>query len=640
MSLLSSLRNWNTSVASKVMGAASSFGNSLSKAVSRANNRASASESMTFNLPEGVGLSGQNMSVAPNASTAFGKAYIDPNNQATIVNPNGKVNILSTGQQAGPNMSVDTNPVVMSAAPTIRSSTWTAPTDQYGRTSSSSAGTPYYLENGQLVTPTQGFSGLGGVSSQNFNISSNPITGNMGANGIGGGGSAFTGLLGGTGGQGTPSPSNQGDENARKKSSQLNQPGTAGQQTTNLPANLPPSFSVAPTAPAQQLNASPIDVNLDLAALTKLKAQTDKLLSNPYAMSANDSAALTEQLNSSFLAIKAKYDQSQPTPPNPVLDTQEQHDFMQQSEDPFGVKQAMDAFRASNTDLGNLQSQRIEVMKSIQALNDAYRPIIDDIKTNPNLPKALAARRLSDLQTKQKEVLQGFLDQQTILTQQISDQNETVNRAFNIATFSANQAEKAQDNMRQNLQLFVNTGAIGAFTPKEVAQYAKATGMAEGVIQSMVKSAKDPNIKSDMVGSAETGYKLVTYNTQTGAVVSTKSVVPGTGSSTGSKTTQKQQTAVNNFGGFIDEAISNGGDIQTALDWAVKNATDRGLKPDNDEYAALRDYATKKLASYKQQQQANLPQQNIAWPDINSALNGFLFGKQANNTANSTTSRL
>src|SRR3990167_2360782 len=110
--------------------------------------------------------------------------------------------------------------------------------------------------------------------------------------------------------------------------------------------------------------------------------------------------------------------------------------FITQAGDQFGIKAEMDKFRAENTNLGELQKTRVELMKNVKALNEAFDPIIKDIKNNPDLPKGLAARRLKDLATSQKETLQGFLDQLEIVGQQIDDQNEVVNRQFQVVTLA------------------------------------------------------------------------------------------------------------------------------------------------------------------------------------------------------------
>jgi hypothetical protein len=189
-----------------------------------------------------------------------------------------------------------------------------------------------------------------------------------------------------------------------------------------------------------------------------------------------------------------------------VEDTPEQTQLMEQSGDPFGVKQAIDAWKAEQTNLGQLQANRVELMKSVQAMNDAYKPIFKDIKTNPDLPKGLARRRLEDLSTTQKETMQGFLDQLTIVQQQISDQNEAVNRAFGIVNFNQdlqNQAEtrmeRQRDNARQNLNLMIQSGAIAGFTDADIASYAKGTGVSATALQKLKETALVPKLDQQTV---------------------------------------------------------------------------------------------------------------------------------------------
>lgn len=383
------------------------------------------------------------------------------------------------------------------------SSTYVQPTDSYGRTSSTTEGDPYINAAGQYVIPSRGFTGIAGQGGAGQDIV-NP-QGNTGA--IGSGSSAHTGLLGsvGTGG-GTTS---QSDEQKRKKGE--TQLGTINltKDTTNAANSI-----LAPYNQSQLQIPNVPDV-IDAGFISKTAEAINKL--SGASLSFNDRQETINLISQNLIAAKQKLDQQVAVPENPVVDTQEQLDFIQQGADPFGVKQAIDDFRATNTNLSQLQTTRVELMKNIQALNDAYKPIFKDIKDNPDLPKALARRRIEDLATTQKEVLQGFLDQMEITNQQIDDQNQVVNRQFQIVQLSQSAEEKAQTRISNQVKMMLDSGAIAGLTEYELSSLAQAANMPIAALKKAKEASLTPKV--DIVTNEDANGNLVGVDKTTGKVV-------------------------------------------------------------------------------------------------------------------------
>lgn len=447
------------------------------------NNTASAA--MSFPLLPGVSTStlkpnqtiAPNMTVAPTATDPGGPGVIK-NGQATSYN--NPALVYNQNQAAKQASAIRPSTHTGSSKPN-----WTPVTDAYGRESSKNSGVPYFDAKGKLVVPDTGFSGMSGQGGGGFSVV-NPVgkTGAQGAGGVGGGGF-------GSAGQGTAGAAyNQPSSDEEKRSSTGD--------TQNISQR---PFQTAYNAIGAQAQQTPVGSPevpevFDAAAIQSMLNNVSETINSTVnsAYSEADKQSIYTQLQQNLLAAKTKLDQATPLPPEPVVDTQEQMEFLNQNPDPFGVKQAMDQFRAEQTNLSELQTSRVEIMKSIQALNEAYAPIIKDIKQNPNMPKALARRKMEGLAVTQKETLQGFLDQLQIVGQQIDDQNQIVNRAFQIVGMSQDQDARMRDDMRQNLSLMINTGAIAGFNEADIQRYAQALGVNPAGLTKLKNEALTPKV--------------------------------------------------------------------------------------------------------------------------------------------------
>ncbi len=395
--------------------------------------------------------------------------------------------------------------------------------DQYGRVSNSNVGNAYRDTQGNMVIPKQGFSGFIGEGGGGL-MSSAPAQGTSGMPG----GSSFTGNLGAAGLYSSSplgSSFQSEEEKVRDKKFQDlfsigagSSAGKAGAQNAlgllQQMQNTPPLSVLTPNKSPAPMSTPVIQPTQNVTNLTK---QPNPVLGTPMASSINDVETTNKSIQTNYQTAMQTLDQQYPPNVPYTTDTQEQIQFMEQSGDPFGIKAALDAFKASETNLASLEGERISVMKSIKALNEAYNPIIQDIKNNPDLPKGLARRRLEDLNTKQKEVLMGFTNQLELLNQSIGDQNQMVNRRFNIVQFASSQANQAQDNARQMLTTLVSTGAIGGMSDQELEQLARMVGVNIGGLKTARKNANDP--AKDIITETDANGNVRGIDRGTGKVV-------------------------------------------------------------------------------------------------------------------------
>lgn len=452
---------------------------------------------------------------------------------------------------------------VRPATPTIKGLNRT---DEFGRMSTAEVGNPYYRETAsgefKLVTPKVAFSGMEGGGGSGFASLSAPASSGItsGASGVGGFGSSI-----GINSIGTSAIPTVGSEEERilneqrsRRTRELIAGAPGGRTDMPVLAQLTPSMGITPgmgatqtpnlgvVPPSDQLSVNAPSGAIDMGRISDLQSAVQTLVNSPENLSTNDVQALNSNLASLFDIARQKIEEQSPTPPEAVVDTVEQSQFIESSADPFGARQLIDDWKRANTDLMTLQAQRVDILKNIQALNQAYTPIIDDIKKNPNLPKALAARRLESVQTRQKEVLQGFLSQYELLNQSIDDQNNLVNRAFNIAKMAQDQAESTRNNETAKLKLFIDSGAIGAFTDADIRNYAQRTGISANELRAIKNANKNPNQKTELIGSGTGGYFVVSYDTKTGNPLSRQMIVaPATTTGTGELNTRQTQNFIN-----------------------------------------------------------------------------------------------
>lgn len=625
---------------SRLWGGIKSAVSSVGRALT-GNNTASAG--MAFPLFPGTTIQGgkvvQNQTPAPNMSTPNGPAYADPNGTISVLNNKGQVTSQSS---PNPNGGYSTAVIPTSAYPSpvsypeVRSSTYTpefsAPVDQFGRQSNSSVGEPYFDAKGNWIVPQQGFSGFSGAGGGEF--STPAFTGSNGAQGSNP--NQLIRTMTATDSQGA-NPVTSDEEKRKKAAAEGGSVSLSG--GTNSPVTASALRSINATQTTKQFLPPEVPNTIDAGYLATVKSSLDKLASSGSALSANDRQQVIDTISQNLIAAKTKLDQQVAVPANPVVDTQDQLAFMNNAQDPFGVKQLIDQYKAEQTNLGQLEGNRIELMKNIQALNDAYRPILKDIKDNPDLPKALARLRIEDLAKSQKETLQGFLDQLDIVKQEISDQNENVNRAFNIMSFASSQQNQAQDNMRANLQLMISSGAIGGFDDTELKQYAQALGVPLLGLTKARDAALKPKV--DLVTNEFADGTLRGIDKNTGKVLWS---IPGAAKAggNGSDGTATNRAVVDLYGGLVQQGIDSGLDAFSAVQAVNRYISDKGLPNlSSTDLSALKSYAGSlhsKKSTTGNSGSSVLPAFSLNNNSIlgNNPISSFLFGSPMGSTAQST----
>lgn len=517
--------------------------------------------------PDPFGRFRQNQTLVPTMSTTRGPAAVGPSGQTVVYNQGGSQNILGTVQANSGSLGVRPSTYVAPPTETGKPS-WQAPVDAFGRVSTSTSGTPFFNAAGEYIVPQAGFTGMAGLGGGGTSQST-PATGMQGLSGT-----DLARGFGGVGGGTTATAYNQPPSDEEKRKQQ--EKGGAQSITPGPTQQVANALTASAASSSPKLTPSPLGDTVDVGWLQKTQEVLNSVAKS--GLPEQDMQSVLTQIQTNLFNAKVRLDQATPTPQNPVEDTPEQLQFLETSQDPFGVKQAMDAFRAQNTNLAELQTTRVELMKNIQALNEAYRPIIKEIKENPNMPKALARRKIEALAVTQKETMQGLLDQLDIVRQQISDQNEVVNRQFQIVSLANTQANRAQDNLRANLQLMISSGAIAGMTDAELKQYAQAVGTSYSGLQKAKQFSLESKV--DIVTNEFADGSLKGIDKKTGKVMWS---LPG-----GAKTqTSSTDTSAQLYLPTVTAALAEGASPEEAVMAAVATAKALGQTMSNAAQQAL-----------------------------------------------------
>lgn len=367
---------------------------------------------------------------------------------------------------------------------------------------------------GPVKTPEVGKTGTPGATSvPGGGVSSPQVTGTPG---ITGGGSSFTGTLGAVSGLGATSPlggvATETEEEKRKREEiqvaaiQRSIPGArlfrdptgqffavdpsgrvlTTQQTAQL-AGLTPSS-------ARQDFQAPTTPSFDATGLQTRVNEISKILTSGKSLSAGTLQDYFNELGSIATGIKLELEKQSPLPQFLVVETQDQLNYLNQQ--PFNqrltLRQQMDGLRGQ-LGLPGLEKNRIDLMQQIQATNEAFQKVIDDINENPDLPKGLAKRRVQELQNQLKTRITQLTGQLEITQRQITDANDVLNREFGIAKEERLEEERQRDNARSILNSLISSKGITSLSEGDLTSLASAAGLTTAqarAIQNAVKQGQ------------------------------------------------------------------------------------------------------------------------------------------------------
>jgi hypothetical protein len=312
------------------------------------------------------------------------------------------------------------------------------------------------------VAASSGYTGT--YSAANLSTPIRPYTAISGSAGLSGLESKqLTGLPTGGASMAAAIPTVYDEENKKKKSS-VESVNISSTTSSNIPqaGNTP---AVQSGVPSTTFYAGASKQIADAASVTAAQKLTE-LMKNP-------NVNLTPQkFNEMYRAEVDRLIQEKgitdPVPDKPIVPTPEQ----QQLENAFpDLKSAMDSFR-EKVGLPDLEKTRIEILKKADALNEVFNKIVDDIRNNPELPLSLAQRRIEEFTRVNGTNLKSLQGQLDIVSQQIKDANDAVDREFKIYSDEVNSRRQTQQQEQQyaysRSAAYPDAGILPTDTPEMV----------------------------------------------------------------------------------------------------------------------------------------------------------------------------
>jgi len=322
-----------------------------------------------------------------------------------------------------------------------------------------------------------------------------------------------------------------------------------------------------------RLTVPTIPSEFNLEDLNRFSSETAQFLSSKEAISPNDRAAVQASLEN----YVNQYVQKNRTPNNVVVPTPEQAKWEQQN--PDRIQQA-DKLRQ---DLGITakEQEKITLMKQLQGLNEAMGKIVDDINSNPNLPKGLAQRRIAEFQAQNKDTINQLLGSIEIVNAELGQLNDQLNFRLGIMKDEEAARERAIDNQRQNLNILIDSGAFGSMTDAELQNWAQNTGFTVESLTSMRKA--------------------IAQRDQLAIDKAKKALVD-----------EAEKTQVSPFLDIMQDEINNGATAQAAARTAASVSESLGVPVSSTTLSSWVEQAGRlKPVQTTTQQQEQIPEQNI-----------------------------
>lgn len=432
----------------------------------------------------------------------------------------------------GSNSAVDINKAVSSGGLTMNNPVrplidYSINTPQTSESLQRTQGFGGISDNG-VYRATEGLTGLSGVGNTlNFG-GGTPVNITNGMPGFSGSGN-YNGVIGAVG-------FNPSNINTSSSEDERNKKSNGGIDTVS-------SYQSPYLPPEKSLKIPSVPTNVNFNTIENFKNETAKLLNNPLSMSANDRQRLQDNLEKTIELAKNNVSNLISLPNKAVVETPEQINFLKNlpPQEQFNYRQEMDRIR-SQIGLPDLESSRLDLLKSIQSTNEGFQAIFDDIKNDPNLPKGLAQRRLTELEKQQKQRITALTDQFQYVSQQISDANTLLNREMNIVENDQTLKERAIDNTRQMLNTYISSGMIGSFSDSELKELSDSLNIPlSGLIDIRDKTRDNP--KLDIVTATDQSGKIIGIDKNTGETIWTSNVAKKTASTNSGAT----KTEINNL---------------------------------------------------------------------------------------------
>jgi len=198
----------------------------------------------------------------------------------------------------------------------------------------------------------------------------------------------------------------------------------------------------------------------------------------------------------------------QGVPEEPVIPTPEQEALEQANP---GLRGEIDNMRRQ-AGLPQIEKQIIELETQEQVLLEKFQQIVDDIESDPELPKSLAKRRIAEFEKTFGRSLNRISNSLKRLGTKRDQINDQIDQELGIIKEERAEEERTRDNTRQFLQQLISTGGLANLSGDQVKILARDLQQSEESIKALQSAVSKPDV--DVRGSIDDGFVKITTDSQ------------------------------------------------------------------------------------------------------------------------------
>jgi len=198
-------------------------------------------------------------------------------------------------------------------------------------------------------------------------------------------------------------------------------------------------------------------------------------------------ARAEQQARSLFESLNAQADMDVSPQSRPVVETDEQRQMVEQSDDPDTLRQRMDEVR-EQFNLPELEKRRQRIANQVEAEREAFNRTIQEVDNQDQIFGAMERRRLENLETQRDQRIQALSNLENTITQQIDSINTRVNQEVQAEEVRDQREQERQQEGRQRVSELVDAGALGQFDDQQISNLAQQSGFSETALRNIQKA--------------------------------------------------------------------------------------------------------------------------------------------------------
>jgi len=207
-----------------------------------------------------------------------------------------------------------------------------------------------------------------------------------------------------------------------------------------------------------------------------------------------------KQIQDVVATQKQILEQQQPTPEEPMLAPEEVAETPTDLEKLYEMEKKFYEDLQRELGIPDLIKQIEDKTKELQAIDQVYQSVIEDIQSDPDFPKTLALRRIRALQKEWKTERQALLNELNLLNTSLALKRETLQDRLRLWEGAQErywgEIESRRDFAREQIQAMINEGTIADLSDEELEKWAEDAGYTLESLKRIREAVKKKNLKA------------------------------------------------------------------------------------------------------------------------------------------------